>query len=101
MATAHAHLDEPQDEAVMTLREVAGEQGWSLAEGETRPGVLVFRKGVSPTSWGSEIRVQLEAVGPAETRLTFATGETWALTDWGRGRRQVAKLLEAIGGTKD
>lgn len=101
MATVHAHLDEPSDQATATVREVAAEQGWALAEGESGPGRLVFRKGVGPTSWGSEVTVSLESLGPAETRLSFATAETFAITDWGRGRRQIGKLLEALGASKE
>jgi hypothetical protein len=29
VSTVHAHLDEPSDEAAATLREVAGEEGYS------------------------------------------------------------------------
>jgi hypothetical protein len=101
MATVHAHLDEPVDQAMETLRAVAAEQGWALAEGESGPGRLVLKKGVTATSWGSEITAQLEAMSPSETRIAFSTQETWAITDWGRGRRQIGKLLEALGAQKD
>jgi hypothetical protein len=97
MATVHAHLDEPLSEAAATLRQVAAEQDWSLAEGKSGNGILVFRKGVSPLSWGSEIKVRLLEVSPSDTRLEFRTHELWAITDWGRGRRQVGKLLDALG----
>ena len=53
------------------------------------------------TSWGSEITVRFEQISDNETRLTFTTKETWAITDWGRGRRQVSKLLEAAHAEKD
>jgi hypothetical protein len=101
MATVHAHLDEPLDQAVSTLREVAGEQGYSLAEGESDGDTLVFRRGITLTSWGSNITVQLEQTADSETRLTFTTKEIWGMTDWGRGRRQVGKLLEAAHAEKD
>lgn len=97
MATVHAHLDEPLSEATATLRQVAAEQNWSLAEAKSVDGVLVFRKGVSALSWGSEITVRLHEVSPTDTRLEFTTHELWAITDWGRGRRQVGKLLDALG----
>ena len=102
MPTVHAHLDESLDGAATTLRQVAGEQDWSLAEGDSSPpSTLVFKKGVKPTSWGSKITVSLEEVGDSETKLTFTTKETWSIIDWGRGRRQVAKLLDAVGGEQD
>ena len=102
MSTVHAHLDEPLDEAATTLRQVAGEQGWALAEGESAPpNSLVLKKGTKATSWGSKITASLEPMGESETKLTFTTQETWAITDWGRGRRQVGKLLDALGAEKD
>ena len=43
MSTVHAHLDEPLDEAATTLCQVAGEEGWALAEGKSSPpSSLVF-----------------------------------------------------------
>ena len=102
MSTVHAHLDEPLDEAATTLRQVAGQQGWAVAEAESAPpGSLVLKKGVTATSWGSKITVSLEPVAESETRLTFTTKQTWAITDWGRGRRQVGKLLDAVGAEED
>ena len=102
MSTVHAHLDEPLDEAATTLRQIAGEQGWALAEGESSPpGSLIFKKGISPTSWGSKITVGLEPAAESETKLTFTTKQTWSITDWGRGRRQVGKLLDAVGAEED
>jgi len=101
MTEVHAHLDEPLEQASATLRAVAAEQGWSLAEGESGPDVLVFKKGVKATSWGAEIQVGLRSASPGVTKLEFETHETFAITDWGRGRRAIAKLLEAAGAEKD
>ena len=101
MATVHAHLDEPLNEATATLRQVAAEQHWALAEGRSGPGTLVLKRGVSQTSWGAEIVVLLSEVSPAETKLEFKTHDTWAIIDWGRGRRQVGKLLDALGASPD
>ena len=61
----------------------------------------VLERGVSQTSWGSEIVVLPSEVSPAETRLEFAMREPWAILDWGRGRRQVGKLLDALGASPD
>jgi hypothetical protein len=102
MSTVHAHLDESLDEAATTLRQVAGEEGCAFAEGESSPPtVLVFKKGTTAISWGSQITVNLESAADSATKLTFTTKETWAVTDWGRGRRQIAKLLNELGAEKD
>ncbi|MGH3481039.1 MAG: hypothetical protein ACRDQD_29970 [Nocardioidaceae bacterium] len=101
MTTVHAHLDEPREQAATTLRKAAGDQGWNLAEGASDTDTLVFRKGMTLFSWGAEITVQLDETADNETGLTFTTKETWAFTDWGRGRRAIGKLLDAAGAEKD
>jgi hypothetical protein len=101
MPIVHAHLEEPIDQAGATLIDVAASQGYAFAADESGPGVLVFKKGMTFTSLGSKITAHLDAVLPMETRLTFATEETLAVTDWGRGRRAVERLIEALGANQD
>ena len=50
-------------------------------------GWLVFNKGMSAFSWGSELRVHLQPISDTETRLTVSTAQTMAIIDWGRGKR--------------
>ena len=97
MPTIPATLAQPLEEATATTRRVAGEKGYSLAEGESGPSSLVFKKGASALSWGSKLTVSLAAHSPTETRLTVTTHETWALADWGRGKRAAHRLLDALG----
>jgi hypothetical protein len=81
------------------LRKAASAQGYTLAEGESQqPTVLVFKKGVTLVSWGSELRATLASEG-SSTSVTFTAGETFAITDWGRGKRAATRLLTAIGAT--
>ena len=101
MATVRGTLDEPLDEVGTSLRQEAAADGWSLAEGESGPAVLVFKKGTTATSWGSELRVELEAASPSQTDVMVTTGETWAITDWGRGSRAARRLLEALDAEVD
>jgi hypothetical protein len=81
----HAHLDEPIDQAGATLIDIAADQGYAFEADESGPGVLVFKKGMTFTSLGSKITAYLQAVLPMETRLTFETDETLAITDWDAG----------------
>jgi hypothetical protein len=101
MSVIHTHLDEPIDRAEATLIEIAGEQGWVLEEGPKVEHSLEFKKGVTAVSWGSTISVKLEEVEVNETKLVFTTHEFVALTDWGRGRRNVNLLLLGLGAEKD
>ena len=97
MATVHGTLDQPIDEATASIRRVASEHGYAIAEGLGPPSVLVFKKGASLWSWGSQVSFELAPASPSSTRLTVTTGETFAITDWGRGKRAAQKLLGALG----
>jgi hypothetical protein len=97
MATVHGIVHLPIDDAMTETRRVASEQGYALAEGESGPSLLVFTKGVTAVSWGSEFHVTFEQVAPAATQVTVTTGETFAITDWGRGKRASHRLLDALG----
>jgi hypothetical protein len=97
MATVRGTVDQPLEDAVTATRKVAGEEGYAWAEAESGPQVLVFKKGVTAVSWGSEFTVQFEAVASTQTVLTISTHERFAITDWGRGKRASQKLLDALG----
>jgi hypothetical protein len=99
MATVHGTVEQPLEEASNSTRGVAASQGYTLAEGQDEPNVLVFKKGASAFSWGSQLTVELESASPSQTRLTVSTAETWAITDWGRGKRAANRLLDALGAT--
>ncbi len=97
MGTVRGTLDQSLADAMTATRSVAGDQGYALAEAECGPQHLVFKKGVTAVSWGSEFTIRFEAVSPTQTALTVSTHETFAITDWGRGKRSSHKLLDALG----
>jgi hypothetical protein len=97
MATVQGLVDGPLEQVREHTRRVAAEQGWALAEADSGSDLLVFKKGVSAFSWGAQLSVSLDSPAPAETRLTIATGETFAITDWGRGKRAAGRLLDGLG----
>ena len=98
MSTFHAVLDEPIQQAGDALQQAATQQGWQLDPHASGVNLLAFKKGVTAFSWGSGVKIALQPGDtPAETRLTVTTNETFALTDWGRGKRAVERLLGAVG----
>src|SRR4051794_34322338 len=101
MATVSGKVEHSLEDAVVATRRVAGEQGWALREGESSDRLLIFKKGVKAFSWGSRLRVELTSSTPSETRVSVSTAETFALTDWGRGRRAANRLLDRLGARKD
>jgi hypothetical protein len=99
MAIAHGTLAQPVDVAEAAVRRAASQKGYALAEGRSGPGTLVFTRGMSAFSWGSTLTVGIESTSPSATHLTITTGETFALFDWGRGKREAHRLLAAAGAT--
>jgi len=90
------------EETSAALRRAAADLGYTLAEGQSdAPTHLVFKKGVTAFSWGSELRVTLTAASPSETSITVTHGEAFAITDWGRGKKAATRLLDAAGATAD
>ncbi|MGE0027298.1 MAG: hypothetical protein AB7O78_04640 [Thermoleophilia bacterium] len=94
---ATAHLDEPVGQAAATVVHVAAQRSWSIVSGASDQHRLVFSKGITATSWSGSITVMLEAVGPAETRLTVEGGRAVPAIDWGRGRDAVSRIFAAAG----
>ena len=97
MATVHARMQGSPDEASTLIRRQAAALGYALAEGRSGPGLFVFTKGVTLFSWGSSLSVKVEPADSSGTHLTITTDESFAIWDWGRGRRAARKLLTAIG----
>ena len=94
-------LEESIKKAEVTLRTIAAEQDWAVAESGTTEHAVHFVKGSARDSWDSSVTVHLESISRGETRLSFAIDEAWAIHDWGRGRAQVESLMEAMGAEKD
>jgi len=61
------------------------------------PNVLVFKKGAKLWSWGSQLTIRFDEKSASETELSIQPGETFAITDWGRGKRAARQLLDALG----
>ncbi len=97
MATVHARMDMPPEEATTAIRRQAAALGYALAEGQSGPGLFVFTKGVTWFSWGSKLTVKVEPEKKNGTHLTITTEESFALSDWGRGRRAARQLLNPVG----
>ena len=97
MATVHAKIDMPPDEASTAIRRQAAALGYALAEGQSAPGLWVFTKGVTLFSWGSKLTVKVESEKKNGSHLTVTTDEKFAISDWGRGKRAALKLLDPIG----
>ena len=102
MATVRATLSGTPEETSKVLRRAAADLGYTLAEKQSElPTHIVFKKGVTAFSWGSELRVTLTASSASSTAITVTTGEVFAITDWGRGNKAAMRLLDAVGATAE
>jgi len=102
VATVRATLSGTPEETSKVLRRAAGDLGYTLAEKQSElPTHIVFKKGVTAFSWGSELRVTLTAASASSTAITVTTGEVFAITDWGRGNKAAMRLLDAVGATAE
>jgi hypothetical protein len=97
MATVQGTLAQSLEDASAAVRRAAEAHGYTWVEGQSGPYTLVFKKGGSGFSLGSQATVQLRASSPAETELTLSVEENLPITDWGRSRRAAHRLLDAVG----
>src|SRR5690242_14069910 len=94
---AVAHLDEPVGQAAATVLRVAASRSWSIVGDVSDQHRMVFSKGFTVTSWSGRITVVLDAVGPAETKVTVESGRAVPAIDWGRGPEAVGRIFAAAG----
>jgi hypothetical protein len=101
MTTAYGQLNASLAEASGRLRAAAVQQGYALSGWAGEDTALILTKGMTAFSWGSKITVSLAPAGETQTNVRFETAETFAITDWGRGRRAIGRILRAAGGQTD
>ena len=99
VAVVEGWLNQPLPGAMQAMRWAAANAGYALAEAQCGPTWLSFKKGVTFWSWGSQLSMAFMPTGPASTRITVTTSETFAITDWGRGKRATRRLFDAVGAT--
>jgi hypothetical protein len=90
-------IELPTDQAGAAVQRWAADNGYSVDPAASGPMHVVLRKGMTAMSWGSAMTVAFQAVQPTQTVLQVTTKETMALTDWGRGKRAIQRMFEAIG----
>lgn len=84
------------DEAMASFRRAAAANGLTLDEAASSATSLTFKKSIKLFSWGSTVVADFEPVDEQQTRISIATRETYAISDWGRGRRLANTLLADV-----
>ena len=96
MASVQGTIAQPEPRRARRSSASPAQQGYALSPGECGDGWIVFNKSMTAFSCAPAPRA-LPADRAGETRLTVSTGETFAVTDWGRGKRAARRLLEPRG----
>ena len=94
MTVVRGTLTTSLENAEMTTRRVAAQQGMTYYAPASRPGLLAFRTGVLGS--GPSVTVSLTERGPSTIDVTITTGGTLAFTGWGRGKTTANRLLRAL-----
>ena len=84
------------DETMVATRRVAAANGLTLDEAASSDRSLTFRKSIKVWSWGAKVVIDFEPIDPTETRVSISTQETFAISDWGRGRRLATNILDGL-----
>ena len=92
-----AVISEGIDDAKSSARRAAADNGLTLDEAASTDSSLTLKKSAKPWSWGSTVVMDFEDVGDGKTQVSVSTQETFAATDWGRGREARNKLFEDMG----
>jgi hypothetical protein len=102
-----ANLEETLDQAIADVRAQVGayaaSQGWQYHEERSTDDSMVFRDGMSVSSWGQWVTVTLAPVSESQTRVSVSTKPAGVQKiDWGKGKKMAKQLLAALqpaGGT--
>ena len=96
MSVVHGTLATSLENAEVTARHVAAQQGMTYFAPASSSGTLVFRTGILGT--GPRLTVSLIERAPSTIEATIATGGSFALTGWGRGQTTANRFLHALIG---
>jgi len=92
-----AVISESIDDARASGRRAAADNGLSLDEAASSASSLTLKKSARPWSWGTTIVMDFEDLGDGTSQVSVTTQETFAATDWGRGKRLAHRLFDAMG----
>lgn len=75
-------------------------KGFTLLMGNKESGQMMLDGKITWWSWGENITVHFTELAPGSTRVEVMSKPSMptTLVDWGKNRRNVDKILAAIGG---
>jgi hypothetical protein len=96
-----ANLEQTVDMPIADVRAQVGayatSKGWESREERSTEDSMVFRDGVSLSSWGQWVTVTLTAGSETQTTVAVSTKPAGVQKiDWGKGKKLAKELLAAI-----
>ncbi|MDP3972048.1 MAG: hypothetical protein Q8P61_03950 [Candidatus Nanopelagicales bacterium] len=70
--------------------------GFRVVSADPATGVIHGTTELSPASWGENLTIQLGSAQPAETTVVIHSNLKFGLVDWGKNKRNVAKIQEEL-----
>jgi hypothetical protein len=75
----------------------AAAQGWAPQDDRSTDDSMVFRDGVSLSSWGQWITVKVTPASDSQTLVSVSTKPAGVQkVDWGKGKKMAKGLLAAL-----
>ena len=78
------------------VRAIPTVQKMRIAATDPEKGQIKAKGGITWRSWGEDLTVVVEEVGPERTRVTVSSMLKFGLVDWGKNKRNVDDVLYQI-----
>jgi hypothetical protein len=99
MANLEETVEQPVGDVRGRVGAFAAAQGWEHREDRSTEDSMVFRDGMSLSSWGQWVTVTLTPVSDSQTRVSVSTKPAGVQkVDWGKGKKLARQLLAAVAG---
>ena len=99
MANLEQTVDQPIADVRGQVGAYAASKGWEPRDDRSTDDAMVFRDGVSLSSWGQWVTVTVTSVSGSQTHVSVSTKPAGVqMVDWGKGKKLAKGLLVALEG---
>lgn len=88
-------FDGSRQEVFDAMIQALQESKMKLKSSDAESGHIEAVTGVSLSSWGEKIRIDLAEAGPGKTTATISSGNRAQLVSWGKNKRNLDKIVAA------
>jgi hypothetical protein len=87
-------FEKSQAEVFAALVEALPECKMKVKSTDAATGHIEATTGVSLSSWGEKIQIDLTEAVPGKTTMTISSGNKAQLVSWGKNKRNLTKIVE-------